>query len=62
MGLCCKQKSSQTNQNQDIFYIFTLFKVATFCFDDSFAHSWHSLSQIHEVVTWDGFQLTGVPC
>ena len=43
-----------------VFY-FGFFKVATFCFDDRFAHSWHSLNQIHEAVTWNGFQLTGVP-
>ena len=24
-----------------------LFKVATLCLDDSVAHSWHSLNQIH---------------
>ena len=30
---------------------FMFFKVATFCFGDSFAHSWYSVSQIHEVVT-----------
>jgi hypothetical protein len=35
-------------------------KVATL--DDSFAPSWHSLNQFHEVVTWNAFQLTGVPC
>jgi hypothetical protein len=38
------------------------FKVATLCLDDSFAHSWHSLNQLHKVVTWNAFQLTGVPC
>jgi hypothetical protein len=38
-----------------------LFKVATLCLDGSFAHSWHSLNQLHEVVTWNAFQLTGVP-
>ncbi|CAJ0940276.1 unnamed protein product, partial [Ranitomeya imitator] len=27
------------------------FKVATFCFDDCFAHSWHSLNELQEVVT-----------
>ena len=27
------------------------FKVATLCLDDSFAHSWNSLNQLHEVVT-----------
>ena len=30
--------------------------------DDSFAQLWHSLIQIHEVVTWNGFHFTGVPC
>lgn len=49
------------NKPEYILY-FRFFKVATFCFDDSFAHSWHSLNQLHEVVTWNGFQLTGVPC
>ena len=41
---------------------FRLFKLATLCLDDSFAHSWHSLNQLHKVVTWNAFQLTGVPC
>ena len=26
---------------------FTVFKVATLCLDDSFSHSWHSLTQLH---------------
>ncbi|CAJ0965699.1 unnamed protein product [Ranitomeya imitator] len=30
------------------------FKVATFCFDDCFAHSWHSLDELQEVVTDSG--------
>ena len=25
-------------------------------------HCWHSLIQLHEVVTWNTYQLTGVPC
>ena len=29
------------------------FKVATLCLNDSFAHSWQSLNQLHEVVTWN---------
>ncbi|KAM4053450.1 interleukin-11 receptor subunit alpha isoform 1-T2 [Anomaloglossus baeobatrachus] len=29
--------------------------VATFCFDSCFAHSWHSLDELHEVVTGNGF-------
>ena len=41
---------------------FRFFKVATLCLEDSFAHSWHYLNQLHEVVTWNVFQLTGVPC
>ena len=41
---------------------FRFFKVATICHNDSFAHSWHSLNQLHEVVTWNAFQLTGVSC
>ncbi|CAJ0948335.1 unnamed protein product [Ranitomeya imitator] len=31
------------------------FKVATFFFDDCFAHSWHSLDELQEVVTRNGF-------
>lgn len=41
---------------------FRLFKVANTCPDDSPAHSRHSPNQPHEVITWNGFQLTGVPC
>ncbi len=36
------------NKPEYVLY-FRFFKVAPFCFVDSFAHSWHSLSQIHEV-------------
>lgn len=43
------------NKPEFVLY-FILFKVATFCFDDSFAHSWRSHIQIREVVTWNGFQ------
>jgi hypothetical protein len=49
------------NKSKYILYL-RFFKVATLCLDDSFAHAWHSLNQLHEVVTWNGFQLTGVPC
>jgi hypothetical protein len=38
-----------------IYFIF--FKVATLCLYDRFAHSSHSLNQLHEVVTWNAFQL-----
>jgi hypothetical protein len=46
--------------NQKSVYL-RFFKVATLCLD-SFEHSWYSLSQLHEVVTWNAFKLTGVPC
>ena len=44
-----------------IYFIFEILQIATLCLDDSFAHSCHSLNQLHEVVTWNAFQLTGVP-
>jgi hypothetical protein len=44
-----------------IYLYFRIFKVATLCLDDSFVLSWYSLNQLHEVVTWNGLQLTGVP-
>ncbi|CAJ0959037.1 unnamed protein product [Ranitomeya imitator] len=34
--------------------ILRFFKVATFCFDNCFAHSWHSLDELDEVVTRNG--------
>ena len=40
----------------------TFFKVAILCLNDSFAHYWHPLNQLHEVVTWNAFKLKGVPC
>jgi hypothetical protein len=49
------------NKSKCIVYL-RFFKVATLCLDDSFAHSWHSLNQLYELVTWNAFQLTGVPC
>jgi hypothetical protein len=49
------------NKSKYILYL-RFFKVATLCLDESFAHSWHSLNQLHEVITWNAFQLTGVPC
>lgn len=39
---------------------FRLSKVATFSFDDSVALMAFS-HKIHQVVTWNGFQFTGVP-
>ena len=35
------------NKSKYILYL-TFFKVATLCLDDSFAHSWYSLNQLHE--------------
>lgn len=34
---------------------FTFLKVPTFCFNGSFAHSWHSLNQLQELATRNGF-------
>ena len=54
MESCIKQKSVQQIK---IYFDFRFFKVATLCLDDSVAHFWHSLNQLHEVVTWNAFQL-----
>lgn len=29
--------------------------LATFCFDDSFAHLLHSVMQLHKILIWNGF-------
>ena len=50
MESCSNQKSVK-----QIKIYFMFFKVATLCLDDSFAHYWHSLNQLHEVVTWNAF-------
>ena len=42
-------------KKQNVSY-FRILKVATVCLDDSFAHYWQYLNQLHEVVTWNGFQ------
>jgi hypothetical protein len=55
MESCSNQKSVKQIK---IYLIF----VTTLFLDDSFAHSWHSLNELHVVVTWNAFQLTGVPC
>lgn len=34
---------------------FRFFKITTLCFVYCFAHSWHSLGELHEVVTWNDF-------
>jgi hypothetical protein len=59
MELCSNQKSVKQIQ---IYFIFEILQIATLSLDDRFAHSWHSLNQIHEVVTWNAFQLTDVSC
>ena len=41
------QKSVKLNKLKYILE-FRFFKVATLCLDDSFAHFWHSLNQLHE--------------
>ena len=41
--------------------IYFIFQIATLCLDDSFTNTWNSLNQLHEVVSWNAFQLTGVP-
>ena len=58
MESCSNQK--MLNKSKYILYL-RFFKVANLCLDDSFAHSWHSLNQLHDVVPWNAFQLTGVP-
>ena len=58
MESCNNQKKSV----KQITIYLRFFKVATLCLDDSVAHAWHSLNQLHEVVTWNAFQFTGVPC
>ena len=54
MELCSNQKSVK-----QIKLYFRFFKVATLCLDDSFAHSWHSLNQVHEKCFSNSFD--GVP-
>ena len=57
MESCSNQKSVKQIK---IYFIFEILQIATLCLDNSFAHFWHSLNQLHEVVTWNAFQLTGV--
>ena len=59
MESCSNQKSVKQIK---IYFIFEILQIATLCLDDSFAHSWHSLNQLHEVITCNAFQLTGVSC
>ncbi|CAJ0923576.1 unnamed protein product [Ranitomeya imitator] len=48
----------KTNISNDTCSLLGFFKVATFCFDDRFAHSWHSLDELQEVVTGNAFHFT----
>ena len=57
--LCSKQKV--WNIYKYVSY-FRFLKVATLCFIDSAANPWPSLNELHDVVTWNGFHFTGVPC
>ena len=59
MESCSNQK--QSVKQIQIYFIFEILQIATLCIDYSFAHTWHSVNQLHEVVTWNAFQLTGVP-
>ena len=52
MDLCSNQKSGK-----EIKIYLRFFKLATLCLDHHFADSWYSLNQLHEVVTWNAFQL-----
>jgi hypothetical protein len=58
MKSCSNQKSVKQIK---IEFIFDILQIDILCLDDSFAHSWYSLNQLYEVVTWNAFQLTGVP-
>ena len=42
MESCCNQKSVKQIKN-----IFDILQIATLWLDDSFAHAWHSLNQLH---------------
>ena len=44
MESCSNQKSVKQIK---IYFIFEILQLATLCLDDSFAHSWHSLNQLH---------------
>jgi hypothetical protein len=55
----CSNKNSV--KQIKIYFIYEIIQIATLCLDNSFAHSWYSLNQLHEVVTWNAFQLTGMP-
>ena len=43
MESCSNQKSVK------LYFIFEVLQIATLCIDDSFAQTWHSLNQLHEL-------------
>ena len=59
MELCSKQKV--WNNSKHVSY-FRFFNVASLCFVGSAANPWPSLSELHDGVTWNGFNFTGVSC
>ena len=59
MESCSNQKNPKQIQ---IYVIFEILQSSHSYIDDSFAQAWQSINQLHEVVTWNAFQLTGVPC
>ena len=45
---CSNSCSNQKSVKQiKIYFVFENLQIATLCLDDSFAHSWHSLNQLH---------------
>ena len=44
MESCSNQKSVKQIK---MYLIFEILQIATLCLDDIFAHSWHSLNQLH---------------
>ncbi|CAJ0935838.1 unnamed protein product [Ranitomeya imitator] len=55
---CCRRKETEEGANHEPKKWSgepgRFFKVATFCFDDRFEHSWHSRDELQEVVTGNG--------
>ena len=54
----CYNPQKLWNKSKLILYL-RFFKIATICLDDSFAHSWHSLNQLHTECF--SYSLLGVP-
>ena len=45
--LHCRIIVKTSKKSVKIYFIFEILQIATFCLDDSFAHSWYSLNQLH---------------